>query len=165
MTLVEEIRERGRLAYLVHQRGRATWLVLRHLGNGNLCLHWISTRCSAEANPQVALRLSLGTRRPGKRARPRCAEVTVARLANGEFCPDVFPNAVKAILRGVSNHALVELCAGSNRPEPDWATEPEPLWSESDDECVVHWRQVGVAEAIDGSGYHVILSPSSDAGW
>jgi hypothetical protein len=164
VSVVKEGREQGRLTYLVRGSGRVTWLVVRHLGNGEACLHWISAACRAGANPEIALHLALGTRRKGKRARPGCADVTIAQLQKGEFGPNDFPRGVYAVLRsGLSNHDLVQLRGGSNQPEPSWAMEPEPLWQDVDGDHVEQWRPRGVIEAPDGGVDYLILPARSSS--
>jgi|GEM_PF-4822959 hypothetical protein len=137
MNVTETVREPGRFSYLVRGRGRATWLVVRHLGNDDLCLHWISTSCKKTANPEIALRLAMGTRIRGKRARPGRAEVTIAEIRRGSLNHDDFPKNVIAVLRdGLSNHELLKLISESDRPVPAWATEPKPLWQETDEDYI-----------------------------
>lgn len=162
MEVIETIRKPGQLAYLARGRRRVTWMVVRHLGDGDLCLHWISASCGETANPEIALRLALGTRRPGKRARPGSVEVTVAQIRNGLLNPDDFPRGVGAVLRGgFSSHALFELCSGCNQPEPDWSNEPEPLWLKADEDYLGHWHSPAPIDASDGSGHYVIFPARS----
>ena len=168
MSVTEEARERGRLAYLVRGRGRghgrATRLVVGRFGDDDLCLHWMSARCRAGGNPDIALRLAWGTRALGRRARPGRAWLALFQTQDGGAGREDLPVGVRAALRGgLSNHALILLRAACDRPEPTWAGEPEPLRREPDDDQLEHRRSTGIGATLDGGVHYGILPTRSSS--
>ncbi|SFB14857.1 hypothetical protein SAMN05421688_3245 [Poseidonocella pacifica] len=157
MVVIEKELQRGQLSFLIRGTGRVTLLVMRHLGDDDLCMHWISAPCRASANPRLALRLALGTRRVGKRARPQMAIVTVSQIQKGELGPEDLPKAVfSALACGFSHHQLIEIRAARDWPAPDWAVEPEQIFEPEGDDRIGHWRSENVVGCAEINGACVI---------